>query len=107
MKENSNHLPQKAWIKSSGDLVQYLRAYRKAKGITLEKLSGLSNVSTKFLSEFERGKETAEIGKILKVLNVLGLETVIQPRTIHASGRVELPISVRGTVTVIKNKDVD
>ncbi len=28
----------------------------------------------------ERGKETAEIGKVLKALRILGLEIVIQPR---------------------------
>jgi HTH-type transcriptional regulator/antitoxin HipB len=32
------------------------------------------------LSEFERGKETAEIGKVLKALRTLGLEVIIQPR---------------------------
>jgi hypothetical protein len=34
----------------------------------------------RFLSEFERGKETAEIGKVLKALRTLGLEVIIQPR---------------------------
>ena len=41
---------------------------------------GLGNLSTRFLSEFERGKETAEIGKVLKALRTLGLEVIIQPR---------------------------
>ncbi|MEG7522290.1 MAG: hypothetical protein M3H12_04215 [Chromatiales bacterium] len=31
------------------------------------------------LSEFERGKETAEIGKVLKALRTLGLEVIIRP----------------------------
>lgn len=31
-------------------------------------VSGLVNLSTRFLSEFERGKETAEIRKVLKAL---------------------------------------
>jgi hypothetical protein len=35
----------------------------------------------RFLSEFERGKETAEIGKVLKALRTLGLEVIIQPRS--------------------------
>ena len=37
-------------------------------------------ISARFLSEFERGKETAELGKALKALHTLGLEVVIQPR---------------------------
>ena len=52
----------------------------KHRHLTLETISGLGNLSTRFLSEFERGKETAEIGKVLKALHTLGLEVVIQPR---------------------------
>ncbi|OGT63898.1 MAG: hypothetical protein A2993_01385 [Gammaproteobacteria bacterium RIFCSPLOWO2_01_FULL_47_190] len=80
MKKHIEDIEQQKLIKSTKDLGQFVRAYRKSKGITLETISGLSNVSTKFLSEFERGKETAEIGKILKVLNALGLELSIEPR---------------------------
>ncbi|HFC53253.1 MAG TPA: hypothetical protein ENJ43_02345, partial [Gammaproteobacteria bacterium] len=41
------------------DLGQLVRAHRKGKGLTLERVSGLGNLSIRFLSEFERGKETA------------------------------------------------
>ena len=34
----------------------------------------------RFLSELERGKETAELGKSLQVLFNLGLEVIVQPR---------------------------
>jgi len=34
----------------------------------LETVSGFSGLGTRFLPEFERGKETAEIGKVLKAL---------------------------------------
>jgi HTH-type transcriptional regulator/antitoxin HipB len=43
-------------------------------------VASLSNVSTGFLVDFEKGKETAEIGKILHVLSTLGLEVVVSPR---------------------------
>jgi transcriptional regulator with XRE-family HTH domain len=56
-----------------------MRAHRKSKHLTLETLSGLSNLSIRFLSEFERGKTTAEIGKVLKALKILGLEVVVRP----------------------------
>lgn len=59
-----------------GNLV---RAHRKNRHLTLETLSGLSNLSIRFLSEFERGKATAEIGKVLKALKILGLEVVVRP----------------------------
>ena len=58
---------------------------RKQRKLTLETISGLGNLSTRFLSEFERGKETAEVGKVLKALRTLGLEVVIQPRRTLAS----------------------
>ncbi len=67
-------------IQSAGDLGRLVRAHRKGKGLTLERVSGLGNLSTRFLSEFERGKETAEIGKVLKALRTLGLDIIVQPR---------------------------
>ncbi len=67
-------------VLTTKDLGNIVRAHRKSKQLTLETLSGLGNLSTRFLSEFERGKETAEIGKVLKALRTLGLEVTIQPR---------------------------
>ena len=63
-----------------GNSVASCRAHRKNKGLTLETVSGLGNLSTRFLSDFERGKETAEIGKVLKTLRTLGLDIVVRPR---------------------------
>lgn len=67
-------------IQTTKELGQLARTHRKNRNLTLETISGLGNLSTRFLSEFERGKETAEIGKILKALRTLGLEVIIQPR---------------------------
>ena len=53
-------------IRSAEDLGKLVRAHRKQRKLTLETISGLGNLSTRFLSEFERGKETAELafGKV-------------------------------------------
>lgn len=67
-------------IRTVRELGQVARAHRKQRRLTLETISGLGNLSLRFLSEFERGKETAEIGKVLKALQTLGLEVIIQPR---------------------------
>lgn len=67
-------------IQTTEELGRLARAHRKQRRLTLETVSGLGNLSTRFLSEFERGKETAEIGKVLKALRTLGLEVIIQPR---------------------------
>lgn len=67
-------------VRSTKELGEIARKHRKIRGLTLEIVSGLGNLSPRFLSEFERGKETAEIEKVLKALKTLGLEVIIQPR---------------------------
>lgn len=67
-------------IRSAEELGKLTRAHRKQRRLTLETISGLGNLSTRFLSEFERGKETAELGKVLQALETLGLQVIIQPR---------------------------
>ena len=76
----SNHPMQYGAVRSAEDLGKIVRAHRKRRKLTLETISGLGNLSTRFLSEFERGKETAELGKVLQALRTLGLEVVVQPR---------------------------
>lgn len=67
-------------VEATKELGRFARAHRKSRGLTLETVSGLGNFSPRFLSEFERGKETAEIGKVLKALRILGLEVIVRPR---------------------------
>ena len=67
-------------VQTTKELGRLVRAHRKQRGLTLETVSGLANLSVRFLSEFERGKETAEIGKVLKALRTLGLEVIVRPR---------------------------
>lgn len=75
----SKYKPQYGRTQTALDLGSLARAHRKARNLTLNTLSGLSNLSIRFLSEFERGKPTAEIGKVLKALKILGLEVVVRP----------------------------
>jgi y4mF family transcriptional regulator len=58
-----------------------LRQVRKAQGITQEDLSALAGVGPRLIGEIERGKPTAEIGKVFQLLASLGLDFVIQPRS--------------------------
>jgi len=74
-------------VQTAEELGRLTRAHRKHRRLTLETVSGLGNLSTRFLSEFERGKETAEIGKVLKALRTLGLEIIIQPRGLATPAR--------------------
>jgi len=73
-------------VRTAEEIGRLARTHRKQRRLTLETVSGLGNLSTRFVSEFERGKETAEIGKVLKALRTLGLEVIIQPRGRAAPG---------------------
>ena len=90
-------------VRNAEELGKLTRAHRKKRAITLETVSGLSNLGKRFLSEFERGKETAEIGKVLKALKTLGLEVVIQPRKTHGIANLKgSPSNVKSTGNVEK-----
>jgi len=83
----SKYTPRYGRTQTVLELGSLARAHRKNRHLTLETLSGLSNLSIRFLSEFERGKKTAEIGKVLKALKILGLEVVVRPVRSSASSR--------------------
>jgi len=78
-------------IRTAEELGSRLRAERKSRGLTLAETAGLANTSIKFLSEFERGKPTAEIGKVLKVLAIVGLDVLVQSRHQSDSSSTEAP----------------
>lgn len=64
------------YLRSAANLGQWARNTRKAQGLTLVALSDRAGLGVRFLSEFERGKETAELGKALAALDALGLKLV-------------------------------
>lgn len=53
---------------------------RKHQNLRQKDLADLANVSPGFLSDFENGKPTVELGKGLRVLEALGLEVEVTPR---------------------------
>jgi HTH-type transcriptional regulator / antitoxin HipB len=57
-----------------------IRHKRIAIGMRQADLAALSGVGTRFLSDLENGKPTAEIGKALRVLQRLGLDLRLEPR---------------------------
>lgn len=67
-------------ICSTQDIGSIIRAARKAQGASQADLAALCGVGVRFLSELESGKPTAELGKVLTVIQSLGLELSLQPR---------------------------
>ena len=63
--------------KSLGDVV---RQHRKLQGATQVEFASLCGVGVRFISDLENGKPTVQMGKVLQVLNSLGLELVLKPR---------------------------
>ncbi len=69
-------------VNSATDFGAELRRRRNELGHTLAEAAALCRVGIRFLSELERGKPTAEIGRALKVARRLGLQLHLAPRTI-------------------------
>jgi len=67
-------------ITSSVQLGELLRRKRKAQRLTQGQVAEFCGVSVKFISEVERGKETAEIGKVLYLLTSLGIDLYADDR---------------------------
>ena len=57
-----------------------IRNKRKKLGYTQAQLSEYTGFSTSFISDLENGKETAELGKALFLLQLLGLDLAINNR---------------------------
>ena len=62
-----------AHISFPEDLGQAIREERKAQGLSQMELATRSGCSQRFVSEVERGKQGAEMGKVLQLLRALGL----------------------------------
>jgi HTH-type transcriptional regulator/antitoxin HipB len=57
-----------------------IRRHRKSLGLTQQDAAGLCGVGERFLSELERGKESASLGKALQVIRRLGLRVILTDR---------------------------
>ena len=62
-----------------------IRARRKELGLTQAALAEFTGFSISFLSDLENGKQTAELGKALDLVNLLGLDVEFRKR--DPSGR--------------------
>lgn len=71
--------PQYGIVKDQRSLGHLLREHRRHKELTLDDFYQSSGITTRFMSELERGKITS-VGRLLRVLNMLGLELVVLPR---------------------------
>jgi HTH-type transcriptional regulator/antitoxin HipB len=71
----------KSWepyrIYTSESLGGAIRHYRREKGLTQAELAELAGVHRSYLSELERGKETEQVRRTLRVLRQLGVRMTV------------------------------
>ena len=67
-------------IDTGKDCGAAIRRRRKKLGYTQAFLAEFTGFSVSFISDLERGKRTAELGKALALANMLGLDCLLQER---------------------------
>ncbi len=66
--------------KTVQDFARLIKETRKEQKVRQQDLADLAGVSCRFLSDLENGKATVELGKVLAVLAILGLEIKLASR---------------------------
>lgn len=67
-------------IRTPEDLGRQIRSARKAQGLTQVELAETAGVGARFVSELERGKDTARLGLALELARLVGLDLSVKPR---------------------------
>ena len=67
-------------ITDSKSLGATIRARRKELEYTQAYLAEFTGLSVTFISDVERGKPTAEIEKVIRLINILGMDITIEKR---------------------------
>ena len=62
-----------------------VRASRKRLGVTQKDLALTSGTGLRFVIDLEKGKETCQIGKVLTVLQTLGIQIALTPTAVSGS----------------------
>jgi len=69
------------------DIAASVKAARRKLKLRQADLAAAAGVGVRFLIELEAGKPTTQLGKTLAVLNALGLDCILVPRTTAAPSR--------------------
>jgi len=72
--------PRYGTVRTVTELGALARLERKRQRLTLHDVYDASGLTTRFLSEFERGKPNVSLNLVMRALQALGLELIILPR---------------------------
>ena len=67
-------------LRGASQFGEAMRRFRKMRGLTQQEVADLAGCSIMYVSMLERGKETAELGKALKILDALDVEVTFRDR---------------------------
>jgi HTH-type transcriptional regulator/antitoxin HipB len=67
-------------IQTAEELGVQIRARRKALCLTQDELAAVARVTPRLLGEVERGKASAQLDGVLRILAALGLGLVVETR---------------------------
>lgn len=68
-------------VRTTADIGVAIRSRRRELGYTQAEFAERVGVGTTYLSNLENGKETAEIGKALHILMMLGMDLFVEVRS--------------------------
>lgn len=71
-------------IKTAAELGALVRGQRARLALRQLDVAGLGNTGNRFIVELENGKPTVQLQKVLDLLDLLGLEVVVRPKSQQA-----------------------
>ena len=71
------------------EIGRLIRECRKQLGVTQKDLALTSGTGLRFVIDLEKGKETCQIGKVLTVLQTLGIRIALTPPATSGTGSEE------------------
>jgi y4mF family transcriptional regulator len=71
-------------VRTSAELGALVREQRKRLALKQLDVAGLGNTGNRFIVDLESGKPTAQLQKVLDVMDLLGLEVVVRPKAARA-----------------------
>lgn len=91
-----------ASIADAASLGRVVRLARKERGLSQRALAERCACSQRFISELERGKPTAEVGKAIHVLAILGVELFAETADVRNDAREAVDAVTRRVVSRIE-----
>lgn len=68
-------------INTCADFGKCIKARRKELGYTQSYVSEVTGLSASFISDLENGKATTELGKAIRLANILGIDVLTEKRS--------------------------